>query len=60
MSYGQMFENRPAPGLLNGYEVDSISNLFLCGAGTFPGGGVSGIPGRNTANQILKKLSSSS
>ena len=60
MSYSQMFENRPAPGLLNGYEVDSISNLFLCGAGTFPGGGVSGIPGRNAANQILKKLSSTS
>jgi len=56
MKFDQMFDNRPAPGLLNGYEVASIPNLFLCGAGTFPGGGVSGIPGRNSALQIIEKL----
>ncbi len=56
MEYDQMFEDRPSPGLLKGYEVAIISNLFLCGAGTFPGGGVSGIPGRNAALQIIEKL----
>ncbi|HYB04453.1 MAG TPA: NAD(P)/FAD-dependent oxidoreductase [Nitrososphaerales archaeon] len=56
MEYGQMFEQRPSPGLLTGYEVRIFSNLFLCGAGTFPGGGVSGVPGRNAAMQIIDKL----
>jgi len=56
MRFDQMFENRPVAGLLNGYEVAAIPNLFLCGAGTFPGGGVSGIPGRNAAIQILNKI----
>jgi phytoene dehydrogenase-like protein len=56
MEFNQMFEQRPSPGLLRGYEVGIISNLFLCGAGTFPGGGVSGIPGRNAAMQIIEKL----
>lgn len=56
MSFDQMFEDRPTSGLLDGYEVSSIPNLFLCGAGTFPGGGVSGIPGRNAAMQVIQKL----
>ncbi len=56
MVFDQMFASRPVQGLLNGYEVAPISNLFLCGAGTFPGGGVSGIPGRNAAIQIIEKL----
>lgn len=33
-----------------------IENLFLCGPGTHPGGGVSGASGRNTARQMLKTL----
>jgi len=56
MSFDQMFMDRPMPGLLRGYEVAAVSNLFLCGAGTFPGGGVSGVPGRNAARQIIEKL----
>ncbi|MBL8096722.1 MAG: NAD(P)/FAD-dependent oxidoreductase [Anaerolineales bacterium] len=31
-----------------------IENLYLCGPGTHPGGGVSGASGRNAARQILK------
>jgi phytoene dehydrogenase-like protein len=34
-----------------------ITNLYLCGAGTHPGGGVMGACGRNAAHQILKDLS---
>ena len=36
MSFDQMFMDRPMPGLLRGYEVAAVSNLFLCGAGPFP------------------------
>ena len=32
-----------------------IDGLFLCGAGTHPGGGVSGAAGRNAARTILKR-----
>ncbi len=30
-----------------------MEGLYLCGAGTHPGGGVMGAPGRNCANVIL-------
>ncbi len=33
-----------------------IENLYLCGPGTHPGGGVSGASGRNAARQLLKDL----
>jgi len=31
-----------------------IKNLYLCGAGTHPGGGVTGAPGYNAAREVLK------
>jgi phytoene dehydrogenase-like protein len=31
-----------------------VAGLYLTGSGTFPGAGVSGAPGRNTARVILK------
>jgi phytoene dehydrogenase-like protein len=30
-----------------------VAHLFLCGAGTHPGGGLTGQPGRNAARRIL-------
>ena len=33
-----------------------IDGLYFCGAGCHPGGGVSGIPGYNSASQIIKDL----
>ena len=36
-----------------------IDGLWLCGAGTHPGGGISGAPGRNAAREILKQEKSS-
>jgi phytoene dehydrogenase-like protein len=30
-----------------------VRGLYLCGAGTHPGGGVTGAPGWNAARQIL-------
>ena len=32
-----------------------LDGLYLCGAGTHPGGGVSGAPGRNAARYILRR-----
>ena len=43
--------NRPARGL-GGYRTP-ISGLYLAGAGTHPGGGVSGWPGRLAAQTAL-------
>ena len=34
-----------------------VPGLFLSGAGTFPGSGIWGAPGRNTANAVLRTLS---
>jgi phytoene dehydrogenase-like protein len=38
-----------------GYETP-VQNLFLCGAGTHPGGEVSGAPGHNAAAVVLRRL----
>jgi hypothetical protein len=31
-----------------------VRGLYLCGAGTHPGGGVMGAPGHNAAQRILR------
>jgi phytoene dehydrogenase-like protein len=49
-----MFEGRPVPGY-SGYRTP-VENLYLCGAGTWPGGAVFGAPGRNAAKQVLSDL----
>jgi len=49
-----MFANRPVKGY-GGYRTP-VENLYLCGAGTWPGGGVFGAPGRNAAKQVLTDL----
>jgi phytoene dehydrogenase-like protein len=36
-----------------------LENLFLCGAGTHPGGGVTGAPGYNAAREVMKALKGS-
>lgn len=48
----QIFSLRPHPEAAQ-YRTP-IAGLYLCGAGTHPGGGVSGAPGRNAAQQVLK------
>jgi phytoene dehydrogenase-like protein len=52
MSLDQMFFMRPVPGFAD-YRTP-VRNLYMCGSGTHPGGGVMGIPGRNAAREILK------
>ena len=50
----QLWVNRPVYG--HAAYQGSITNLYHCGAGSHPGGGVSGIPGKNAARQILRDL----
>jgi phytoene dehydrogenase-like protein len=45
---------RPLPGW-GGYRTP-IRSLYLCGAGTHPGGGVMGACGRNAAREVLREL----
>jgi phytoene dehydrogenase-like protein len=48
----QLFFMRPVPGWAQ-YRTP-IHGLYLCGAGAHPGGGVTGAPGRNAAQQALR------
>jgi phytoene dehydrogenase-like protein len=50
----QLFSARPLLG--QGNYRGALPGLYLCGAGTHPGGGVSGLPGRNAAREILRDL----
>lgn len=50
----QMFSARPLLG--QGAYRGAFRGLYLCGAGSHPGGGVTGLPGRNAAREILKDL----
>jgi beta-carotene ketolase (CrtO type) len=52
MTLDQMIFFRPLPELAN-YKTP-IENLFLTGAGTHPGGSISGMPGRNCARIFLQ------
>lgn len=51
MGPDQSFSFRPVPGWSN-YRMP-VKGLYLCGAGTHPGGGVMGAPGYNGAHAIL-------
>lgn len=47
----QLFSARPLLG--QGNYRGALKHLYLCGAGTHPGGGVTGLPGMNAAREIL-------
>jgi phytoene dehydrogenase-like protein len=53
-SLDQLFVTRPLLGYAR-YRAP-LAGLYLCGAGTHPGGGVTGGPGANAAVEILKDL----
>ena len=48
----QLFSARPVLG--HGAHRGPLKGLYMCGAGTHPGGGVTGAPGHNAAREILK------
>ncbi len=54
MSLDQMFMFRPLPEL-SGYRTP-IEGLYLTGASTHPGGGVSGASGRSAAQTVMSDL----
>lgn len=51
MTLDQMIFLRPLPEIAN--YTTPIKNLYLTGAGTHPGGSISGMPGRNCARVFL-------
>jgi phytoene dehydrogenase-like protein len=51
LAIDQSFMMRPVHGSAQ-YDTP-VTGLFLCGASTHPGGGVTGIPGHNAAQRIL-------
>ena len=53
MTLDQMIFLRPLPEIAN--YTTPIKNLYLTGAGTHPGGSISGMPGRNCARVFLSK-----
>ncbi|MBJ6982324.1 NAD(P)/FAD-dependent oxidoreductase [Luteimonas sp. MC1572] len=50
----QLFAARPLLG--QGNYRGALAGLYLCGSGTHPGGGVTGLPGRNAAREIARDL----
>ncbi|HLM07799.1 MAG TPA: NAD(P)/FAD-dependent oxidoreductase [Blastococcus sp.] len=52
MGLASMFAFRPTPAL-SGYRVPGLAGLYLAGASTHPGGGVSGNSGRSAARVLL-------
>jgi phytoene dehydrogenase-like protein len=52
MALDQIFFMRPVSGWSR-YRTP-IDNLFLCGSGTHPGGGITGLPGYYAAKTVLK------
>ena len=50
----QLFSARPLLG--QGNYRGALPGLYLCGSGTHPGGGVTGLPGRNAAREILRDV----
>ena len=51
---GQILWGRPLPGI-SGHGTP-VAGLYLCGAGTHPGGDVSGAPGYNAARAAIRDL----
>lgn len=51
LTLDQMFSARPMLGY--GNYRGPLAGLYMCGAGTHPGGGVTGAPGHNAAREIL-------
>jgi phytoene dehydrogenase-like protein len=51
MTLDQLWSARPILG--NAAYRGPVKGLYMCGAGTHPGGGVTGAPGHNAAREVL-------
>lgn len=56
LSLDQLYTARPLMGHAD-YRMP-LAGLYLCGSGAHPGGGVTGLPGRNAAREIIKDFKS--
>jgi phytoene dehydrogenase-like protein len=54
LSLDQLFSARPVLG--HGSYRAPVAGLYMCGSGTHPGGGVTGVPGHNAAREILRDV----
>ncbi|MGD0865808.1 MAG: NAD(P)/FAD-dependent oxidoreductase [Rhizomicrobium sp.] len=54
LSLDQLFSARPVLGYAD-YR-SPVAGLYMCGAGTHPGGGVSGMPGHNAAHAVMRDM----
>jgi phytoene dehydrogenase-like protein len=52
LTLDQLFSARPVLG--HGNYRGPLKGLYMCGAGTHPGGGVTGVPGHNAAREVLR------
>jgi phytoene dehydrogenase-like protein len=52
LALDQLFSARPVLG--HGNYRGPLRGLYMCGSGTHPGGGVSGVPGHNAAREVLR------
>ena len=53
LAFDQFYFVRPVPGAAQ-YSTP-VAGLYLCGAGSHPGGGVAGVAGRLAAGAVLAK-----
>ncbi len=56
LTLDQLWTARPVLGHAD-YRAP-VNRLYMCGAGTHPGGGVTGLPGRNAAREIIRDFKS--
>jgi phytoene dehydrogenase-like protein len=54
LTLDQLFSARPVLG--HGNYRGPLRGLYMCGAGTHPGGGVTGVPGHNCAREVLRDV----
>jgi phytoene dehydrogenase-like protein len=54
MGLDQLFSARPVLG--HGDYRAPLAGLYFCGSGAHPGGGVSGAPGHNAAQEIIRDM----
>ena len=48
----QLWAARPVLGY--GHYRGPVAGVYLCGSGAHPGGGVTGVPGKNAAREIAR------
>jgi phytoene dehydrogenase-like protein len=55
LTFDQFLMLRPIAGMAQ--YISPIESLYLCGAGSHPGGGLMGLAGKNAANEIISRES---